>query len=161
QFIAQAITNGEKAFLYSGELPSFMSMDWFRKTVANDYHIKEYKSVYGGTYTDIPDYAVELISDWIEDKFFLYDEDAISDEVNLLNTIEHLYLKKGVRFFVLDNLMTIKTGNKADKYERQEQIVSNLKNLAKKYNLVIVLVAHPRKNMGDMKPTMYDVSGAS
>ncbi len=73
-----------------------MAMEWFRKTVANDYHIKEYKSVYGGTYTDIPDYASELISDWIEDKLFLYDEDAISDEVNLLNTIEHLYLKKGL-----------------------------------------------------------------
>lgn len=161
QFIAEAILTGEKAFLYSGELPSFMAMDWFRKTVANDYHIKEYQSVYGGTYTDIPDYAVDLIADWIKDKFFLYDEDAISDEVNLLNTIEHLYLKKGVRLFVLDNLMTIKTGNKAEKYDRQEQIVGNLKNLAKKYNLVIILVAHPRKNMGDMKPTMYDVSGAS
>lgn len=110
--------NGEKVFLYFGELFFFMFMDWFRKIVVNDYYIKEYKSVYGGIYIDILDYVVEFILDWIEDKFFFYDEDVISDEVNLLNIIEYLYLKKGVRFFVFDNLMIIKIGNKVDKYER-------------------------------------------
>ena len=48
-----------------------------------------------------------------------------------------------------------------EKYENQKRIASQLKNLAKKYKLVIILVAHPKKPTGLDRPSMYDVSGAS
>ena len=49
-----------------------------------------------------------------------------------------------------------------DKYEKQKDICISLKNLAKKYGLAIILVAHPSKGIIQReKPTMYDVAGAS
>ena len=84
----------------------------------------------------------------------------MADEKHMCSVIEHLWLKHGVRMFVIDNLMTLNLDNKNDKYEAQKVFVRNLKNLAKKYKLVIILVAHPKKTK-DENVDMFDVSGAS
>ena len=161
QFIAAALDSGEKAFLYSGELPDHTVMEWFRNTVVSKEHIKKYQSENGLRFNAPSEYAVELIKKWIKDRLFIYAEDAIADSNDMVRCIEHLYLKKGVRLFIIDNLMTLAIDNKNDKYEAQKIFARNLKNLAKKYQLVIILVAHPRKG-GDINNfDMFDVAGAS
>lgn len=161
QFIAAALEAREKAFLYSGELPQRTVMDWFRNTVVSKEHIKKYQTEYGAKFTGPSEYAVELIKKWVKDRFYIYSEDAVADENEMIRTIEHLWLKKGVRMFIIDNLMTLAIDNKNDKYEAQKIFVRNLKNLAKKYKLVIMLVAHPKKGGDANNFDMFDVSGAS
>lgn len=161
QFIAAALEAGEKAFLYSGELPQRTVMDWFRNTVVSKEHIKKYQTEYGTKFTGPSEYAVELIKKWVKDRLYIYSEDAVADENEMVRAIEHLWLKKGVRMFIIDNLMTLAIDNKNDKYEAQKVFVRNLKNLAKKYKLVIMLVAHPKKGGDANNFDMFDVSGAS
>lgn len=161
QMIAESISNNFKCLLYSGELPASDLMLWFKRTVANEYHLVERVSMSGNIYKDINDYCWDLISDWIKDKLFIYDDDIIADKKNILETIENLVLKKDVKLFVLDNLMTMNIGDDQKQYREQKQLCLSLKQLAKKYGLAIVLVAHPKKPMGDNKPSMFDVSGAS
>ena len=49
-----------------------------------------------------------------------------------------------------------------DKYEKQIIAVKSLKRLAKKYKIVIVLVAHSNKNsMMNKEPHVFEISGAS
>ena len=49
-----------------------------------------------------------------------------------------------------------------DKYEKQINTVKTLKNLAKKYNLAIILVAHPNKSSTqNREPHVFEISGAS
>ena len=49
-----------------------------------------------------------------------------------------------------------------DKYEKQINVIKSLKNLAKNYNIVIILVAHSNKNsIMRSKPHVFDISGAS
>ena len=161
QFIASAIDEGQKAFLYSGELPASTVMDWFRNTVVSKEDIKKYQTEYGAKFNAPSEYAVGLIKEWVKDNLFIYSEEALAGESDMLNVIEHLWIKKGVRLFIIDNLMTLAIDNKNDKYEAQKNFVRNLKNLAKKYKLVIILIAHPKKG-GDAKSfDMFDVSGAS
>lgn len=161
QFIASAIDEGQKAFLYSGELPASTVMDWFRNTVVSKEDIKKYQTEYGAKFNAPSEYAVGLIKEWVKDNLFIYSEEALAGESDILNVIEHLWIKKGVRLFIIDNLMTLAIDNKNDKYEAQKNFVRNLKNLAKKYKLVIILIAHPKKG-GDAKSfDMFDVSGAS
>ena len=161
QFIASAIDEGQKAFLYSGELPASTVMDWFRNTVVSKEDIKKYQTKYGAKFNAPSEYAVCLIKEWVKDNLFIYSEEALAGESDMLNVIEHLWIKKGVRLFIIDNLMTLAIDNKNDKYEAQKNFVRNLKNLAKKYKLVIILIAHPKKG-GDAKSfDMFDVSGAS
>lgn len=158
-FLASAIDSGHKAFLYSGELPTEIVLDWFTKYVASAEDIIPYQTELGARYSAPSPNAIRKIRRWIKGKLFLYGEDAPADEKSICATIEHLYLKHGVRMFILDNLMTL-TLDPKDKYESQKELAKNLKNLARKYNLVIILVAHPKKTFGD-QVDMFDVSGAS
>ena len=136
QIIANSITQNHKVFIYSGELPSYQLKEWFVRTIANEYHLKEFKNSLGETYKDITDYTWDIVSEWIKDKFYIYSDDSKATESNLVSTIEYLHIKKGVRLFILDNLMTIQSEGNKDKYTKQEEIATSLKILARKYNLV-------------------------
>lgn len=162
QIIANAIDQGHKAFIYSGELPGDILKEWFVRTVSNFEHLEEKTDYLGGKYYDFIDEAWKLVSMWSKDKLFIYGDDSAANDSNLLSTIEYLHLKKGIRLFVLDNLMTMQLGSNKDKYEKQKDVCISLKNIAKKYGLVIILVAHPSKAVIQKEePTMYDVAGAS
>ena len=57
--------------------------------------------------------------------------------------------------------MTIECSG-SDKYEKQINVIKSLKNLAKNYNIVIILVAHSNKNsIMRSEPHVFDISGAS
>ena len=94
---------------------------------------------------------------------FIFNDQEKPSESNLIGSITYLAKYKGVRLVVLDNLMTMITDNPTDnEYQKQKYLVNNLKNLAKKYELVIILVAHANKKSKENKePNMFDVSGAS
>jgi len=161
QILAGAILEGNKAFLYSGELPEEDLMFWFNRTVANDYHIEEKTSKKGKKYIDITDYSWNLISKWLKGKFKIYGSNSRANKENILSVIEYLSINQDVKFFVLDNLMTFDIGESDKQYQQQKQLCLSLKQLAKKYKLVILLVAHPKKPAKGEKPNMYDISGAS
>lgn len=161
QMIAEAISKNYKSFLYSGELPGSDLIFWFKRTVSNEEHIVEKISKEGNRYFDITDHCWDLISDWIKDNLYIYGDDSVANKNNILSAIEYLAVKKDVKLFVLDNLMTFDIGDHTEQYRQQKQLCLALKALAKKYWIAIVLVAHPRKPTGTDTPTMYDVSGAS
>ncbi|MCC3868932.1 DnaB-like helicase N-terminal domain-containing protein [Terrisporobacter mayombei] len=161
QILAGVILEGNKAFLYSGELPEEDLMFWFNRTVANDYHIEEKTSKKGKKYIDITDYSWNLISKWLKGKFKIYGSNSKANKENILSVIEYLSINQDVKFFVLDNLMTFDIGESDKQYQQQKQLCLSLKQLAKKYKLVILLVAHPKKPAKGEKPNMYDISGAS
>ena len=56
--------------------------------------------------------------------------------------------------------MTVEGG--FDELDKQKILARKLKNIAKKYNACVILVAHPKKRQGgDRSYHMHDVSGAS
>lgn len=160
QIIANALSQSFNTFLYSGELTCQMCMEWFSKTVANPKHLIMCNDNFG-KHTKITEEGFELIKNWINNRFFLYSKDAKPDENNITHVIEYLAAKKNVKLFVLDNLMTLDFSG-TDKYEKQILIVKTLKNLAKKYDLVIILVAHSNKSSYmNRESHVFEISGAS
>lgn len=160
QLIANALDQNFNTFLYSGELTSQMCMEWFSKTVANPEHLAIWHDNFG-KHSQIVEEGFSLIQNWINNRFFLYSKDAKPDEINISHVIEYLAVKKNVKLFVLDNLMTLEFSG-TDKYEKQILIVKTLKNLAKKYDLVIILVAHANKSSYmNRESHVFEISGAS
>ena len=160
QILANALSLGFNSFLYSGELPAQMALDWFYKTVANPIHLSFGVNRFGKT-IKVTDEGVLQINKWLKNKLFLFSKNAQADETNISTVIEFLAVKKNVKLFVLDNLMTIECSG-SDKYEKQINVIKSLKNLAKHYNIVIVLVAHSNKNsIQRREPHVFDISGAS
>lgn len=160
QILANALSLGFNSFLYSGELTAQMALDWFYKTVANPIHLSFGVNSFGKT-IKVTDEGVLQINKWLKDKLFLFSKNAQADETNISTVIEFLAVKKDVKLFVLDNLMTIECSG-SDKYEKQINVIKSLKNLAKHYNIVIILVAHSNKNsIMRREPHVFDISGAS
>lgn len=164
QIAAYNLSRGEKALIYSGELPQRKIKGWFVCTAADEKHIYDYMDEYGVTRSGVTAYGVELIDKWTKDKLFVFNDEGKPTLENLTGAIKSLHKETGARLIILDNLMTILADSHSvvDKFQLQTIIVSTLKNLAKKYNLVIILVAHASKKSSENRtPHMFDVSGAS
>ena len=160
QILANALSLGFNSFLYSGELTAQMALDWFYKTVANPIHLSFGVNSFGKT-IKVTEEGVSQINKWLREKLFLFSKNTQADETNISTVIEYLAVKKNVKLFVLDNLMTIECRG-TDKYENQINVIKSLKNLAKNYNIVIILVAHSNKNsIMRSEPHVFDISGAS
>ena len=92
-----------------------------------------------------------MINEWYREKAFIYDNRIIENDEkeDLLKSIEKSIQQYGVKVVLIDNLMTamyIDEQRGSDRYEQQGQFVRNLAKLAIRYNCLILLVAHQRKN---------------
>lgn len=151
QIMINALSQGYKCFAYSGELPNYLFKAWMDFQIAGPHHIFEYQNQYGDTNFNVSNTNRELIADWYRGKAFLYDNRVIDgdEKESLIKTVENVVKQYGVRVVLLDNLMTaidLEVGQNSDKYERQSEFVKRLSRLALRYNLIIILVAHKRKN---------------
>ena len=165
QFLLNAIENGYKCFAYSGELP-----DWAFQSIieyqAAGCHVFMRKDQFGVEHPDISDKNAELINAWYEDQLLLYDDSLVEDEEEtekLTDVIEKVILQENVRFILLDNLMTgIDLNGDVGKplYERQSDFVKALAKIAKVHEVLIVLVAHMRKNNSNFNGN-DEVAGSS
>ena len=157
-YIAEAIAQGYKTFLFSGELIGGNVKYWLLQTLANEEQFAEYAAKDGHKYKKVTIQAKEKIVNDMKDRFFLYDSDDYRIEA-IIEKMTILAKRYGVRVFVIDNLMTVESSLK-DKYEAETDIVKKLKNFAKKYNALVHLVAHPRKSMND-EIEKDDVAGSA
>ena len=81
----------------------------------------------------------------------LYDNSFLEDDEteSLIDTVKNVIMQYGVRVILLDNLMTaidLEDSSTTDKNEKQSLFVKKLARMALKYNVLIILVAHKRKN---------------
>ena len=157
-YIAEAINQGYKTFLFSGELIGGNVKYWLLQTLANEEQFAEYTAKDGHKYKKVTIQSKEKIVNDMKDRFFLYDSDDYRIEA-IIEKMTILAKRYGVRVFVIDNLMTVESSLK-DKYEAETDIVKKLKNFAKKYNALVHLVAHPRKSMND-EIEKDDVAGSA
>ena len=151
QILGHVVNQGYVTFAYSGELPNYLYKSWFDFQVAGRHHIVENQSEYGTINRFISRPNQELINEWYREKAFIYDNRIVeSDEKeDLLKSIEKSIQQYGVKVVLIDNLMTamyIDEQRGSDRYEQQGQFVRNLAKLAIRYNCLILLVAHQRKN---------------
>lgn len=152
QILVNAIYQGHKCFAYSGELPNYLFRAWIDFQVAGGDHITEYQNKWGDRNYQVSDTNRQLIADWYRGKCFLYDNRVVDgdEKESLLEITENVIMQYGVSVVLLDNLMTaldLSPGRGAfDKYDKQSIFVKKLARLALKYNILVLLVAHKRKN---------------
>ncbi len=161
--IAESLSQGYKVFAYSPELTNSNLKSWLYPTLAIEDHFIT-KDFLGEQYRTIGDIGIKALDNWIKDKLYIYTDDSITNSAKqLLNDMEYMAEYKGVRVFIIDNLMKIDLeGSYKNEFLAQKLFVNNLKEFAKKYNAVVHLVAHPRKkSQGDNSQlSKFDVAGS-
>lgn len=151
QMLVSAIEQGYKCFAYSGELPNYLFKAWMDFQLAGPHHVYEGENPYGDREYGISELNRRTISEWYRGKCYLYDNSAIDGEEkeSLISVVENTVMQYGVKVVLLDNLMTaldLEAAPNSDKYEKQSIFVKRLTRLALKHNIVVILVAHKRKN---------------
>lgn len=151
QIMGNALEQGYATFAYSGELPNYLYKSWFDFQIAGRNHITENITKFGTVNRFITTKNQELIDDWYREKAFIYDNRIIdSDEhEDLLKSITQSIMQYGIKVVLIDNLMTamyIDEKQGTDKYDQQGRFVRELTKIAIRYDCLILLVVHRRKN---------------
>lgn len=152
QILIRARLQGFKCFAYSGELPNYLFKAWMTFQVAGRRCVFSYQN----PDTGYEGYSISstnkrLISEWYRGYMWIYDNSVIDGEevVGLLEIIERTIQQYDVRVILLDNLMTAMVMDKSNgenEYAKQTDFMNKLRGIAVRYNVLVILVAHMRKN---------------
>lgn len=163
QILLNALDTGHNVFAYSGELPkgNFKAISILQ---AAGNHLFKYQTKNGYEGYNVSDANEKLINAWFGDRFDLYDDSMVEDEMDSLTEVmEKCIVRDNVDVLLLDNLMTgldLEAFSETNKYDRQSKFVKRLTRIAVTYNVLIILVAHYRKNNGSTNGN-DEVAGSS
>ena len=163
QFGLFAVKAGLNVFYYSGELEEFIFKDWIERQIAGPSHINRIYKPNGYTDHSVDGNVVPLMEAWYKGKIQLYDNNVMeeSEDTGILKVVDIAIRQYDCKVIILDNLMTaIEDDFNTNIYRQQTAFVLELAKKAKKYNVIILLVAHPRK-VGGNSIDNDDVMGSS
>ena len=151
QILVSALSQGYKCFAYSGELPNYLFKAWIDFQIAGSKHIFEYENQWGDKNYGISKANKTLISNWYDERCYIFDSSEIweDEQDSLVNIVKDVVMQYGVKVILLDNLMTameLESIMSKDKYDKQSKFGHQLAKIALSLNVLIILVAHKRKN---------------
>lgn len=162
QIICQALDQGKNCWLYSKELPEWMTKNWFNFILGGRRNVKEYSGDKGATYYKVPTDVKHEIDSYYRGKWFVYRDDCSNKLDDVIDSMTDVVRKFGVKLLVIDNLMTLDLdANEDNLLQRQTDAINRLIQFSMKYDVAVILVAHPRKLIGTSDVGMYDISGTS
>lgn len=157
QIAIECIEQGFKVAMFSGELRADRVLNWLQLQCAGKKYTQATK--YENFYT-VPEQVKEKINNWLEGKLYIYNNDFGTKVENVLSAVKNCIEENKINKVILDNMMSLDlTSVSGEKYEKQTTLVLALCELAKKYNVHIHFVAHPRKSIGFLRKT--DISGTA
>lgn len=163
QFAAQAIDAGISVMAYSGELTGWQFREWIERQFAGKKYINVMRRE-DATHPSVNAEIIPKMTEWYADKLFLYDngDSEAGTNESLLKTLEAAVVQYGCKMVLVDNLMTAMEDDLAvDIYRQQTFFVRNLAKLAKQHEVLVLLVAHPRKTSDKHEFDNDDVFGSA
>ena len=155
--LLNVINQGECAALWSGELPPFILKTWIQMAAAGRNHLRLSSYSEGKYY--VPNNIADCIDKWMDGKFFLYNNEYGNTWEQIFHDMGEL-VKANVKVFALDNLFSLNIDLlDGDKNNKQRELILQIKDFAKRNNVHIILVAHPRKVVTFLRKN--DISGSS
>lgn len=164
QLLLNAIEQGYNVCAYSGELSGYKFLEWVMMQATESKYISVRADPRSGkTYAVVPHEIQQRIKQWIDGRFYLFDNAYIDDATQqdaILKVFTVCARRYGCKVFLVDNLMIALTS--ADEENKaQARFAAALKAFAVKYKVAVILVAHPRKTKQGESITNDDVSGSS
>lgn len=159
-FSLNAVQRGYKVAIFSGELQGFRFQSWIDQMAAGKGFVKQ-KAGYDNVYY-APRNISEKVNEWLADKLFLYNNDYGTRWSQLFPDIRDCVDKNGTQLVMVDNLMTLNLDSyEGDKNEKQSQYINELKEYAKRKNIHVILVCHPRKEQSFQLLRKESISGTA
>ena len=167
QIALSAMDSGMPVFLFSRELVNSMSKDWYKTVGAGIRNMHEIEIQDKRTGKERNIWVVNReakiqMDNYYRDMLYVYRDDGSNEADCLIGTMEQLARRRGVKCFLIDNLMTVllPEDKEGGVNGAQTKFISDLTRFAMKYNAIVVLVAHPRKTQSGQEIGLDDISGS-
>lgn len=159
-FALNAVQRGYKVAIFSGELQGFRFQGWIDQMAAGKGFVEQ-KAGYDNVYY-APRRISEKVNEWLSGKLFLYNNDYGSRWSQLFPDIRDCVDNNNVQLVMVDNLMTLNLDSfDGDKNEKQSQYINEIKEYAKRKNIHVILVCHPRKEQSFQLLRKESISGTA
>lgn len=158
--LLNVIQRGYKCAVWSGELQDFRFQSWIDQIAAGKNHVAK-KAGYDNFYY-APRNICDKVNEWLKGKLYLYNNEYGNHFNQLFDDLKNCIEENGTQLIVLDNLMALNISHyDGDKYTQQTNFINELKDFAKKKNVHIILVCHPRKESNNTLLRKESISGTA
>lgn len=161
QLACNSLDNDIGTWLFSGELPNGVEKSWFNYIFAGPRNITDAISRRGNPYKKISTTTLAEINKTYKGRWHIYRDDYDNTLDKLIASITDTVRKYGARCLILDNFMCIDTETSEEELRSQTDTIKKLIEFAKKYQVAVILVCHPRKMDAGTNVGIYDIAGTS
>ena len=149
----------EKILAYSGELPNGVFQEWLYRQSSQAFQIEKIESDVFGTEYRLSDERVAKLNQRYKDRLYLVDDSFTGDVMGLISKAAKCL---GVKIILIDNLMSLvaREDNVRDVFVKQSQVANQLAAMARSLNVVIILIAHPKKGSEKERDSLDAISGS-
>jgi archaellum biogenesis ATPase FlaH len=161
QLACSSLDNDIGTWLFSGELPNGVEKSWFNYIFAGPRNITDAISRRGNPYKKISTTTLAEINKTYKGRWHIYRDDYDNTLDKLIASMTDTVRKYGVRCLILDNFMCIDTETSEEELRSQTDTIKKLIEFAKKYQVAVILVCHPRKMDAGTNVGIYDIAGTS
>lgn len=163
-FLLNAIQQGYNVAAYSGELSAANFLNWIMCQACERRYMEWKEDPRNGKrYAFVPMQIQDRIRDWIDNRFFLFDN-TFTESGTMVDALIRRFTmcarRYGCKLFLVDNLMMMTSGIE-EEFKAQAKITAALKQFAVKFNAHVILVAHPRKRPANQVFDSEDISGSA
>ena len=159
QFAKNFIRQHKKVFYFSGEqtareFKNFLYVGMCKKEQLEFIRDEHNPRIYDAKPKDE---VLEYFDNIFANDFVVYNNNIIQNDVDKMIKVMKKAFNQGVRLFFVDNFMQL---DNSEKLEEQTRIVELFKRFAMKNNVIVCLVAHPRKTQFmKSRLTIFDIAG--
>ena len=161
QLVCNSLDNDISTWLFSGELPNGVEKSWFNYIFAGPRNITDAISRRGNPYKKISTTTLAEINKTYKGRWHIYRDDYDNTLDKLIASMTDTVRKYGARCLILDNFMCIDTETSEEELRSQTDTIKKLIEFAKKYQVAVILVCHPRKMDAGTNVGIYDIAGTS
>lgn len=161
QLACDSLDNDIGTWLFSGELPNGVEKSWFNYIFAGPRNITDAISRRGNPYKKISTTTLAEINKTYKGRWHIYRDDYDNTLDKLIASMTDTVRKYGARCLILDNFMCIDTETSEEELRSQTDTIKKLIEFAKKYQVAVILVCHPRKMDAGTNVGIYDIAGTS
>lgn len=146
---------------YSGELPNNIFQDWIFRQMSNKS--RHFRTINTGTYGieyQLTDERQKHLKDKYKKRFWVIDDFYQGD---VISQFEKAAKCLGVKIIIVDNLMSLvsRSENVKDLFLMQSKIANQLAAMARRLNICIILISHPKKGSDKEDDALDGISGSA
>ncbi len=159
QFAKNFIRNHKKVFYFSGEQTAEEFKNFLYVGMCRHEQLEFIRDPHNPRIYDTKpiDSVLEYFDNIYANDFVVYNNNIIQNDINKMIKVMKKAFNQGVRIFFVDNFMQL---DNSEKLEEQTKIVEMFKRFAMKNNVIVCLVAHPRKTQFmKSRLTIFDIAG--